>query len=294
MVRLEYGAPTDKDAIAVRFGIEKGFFRREGIELVVRVVFGGPPLAAAYDSGVVQMGEIGSPPAIAALGRGASFSIVGSGMWRKAHMYFGARPGIESWEDMKGKRIGLLTRGSCPEWFIRGMLVARGFDPDSHLVYVGLHEEYPRIAYILSEGRIDAGIMVEPNMSLAESLGAIRCWGAVYEQECFPNFQWVVQVARPDFVRDEPNLLRTILTTARYSARYAVEHIDEFIDFSARIFDIPKAVTAKAIARQVDHLNVDGQVDLAGLNEMINLQRQLGAIDRPMTAADITDLRFSS
>jgi ABC-type nitrate/sulfonate/bicarbonate transport system substrate-binding protein len=96
MVKLEYGAPTDKDAIAVRFGIEKGFFRREGIELVVRVVFGGPPLAAAYDSGVVQMGEIGSPPAIAALGRGASFSIVGSGMWRKAHMYFGARPGIES------------------------------------------------------------------------------------------------------------------------------------------------------------------------------------------------------
>jgi ABC-type nitrate/sulfonate/bicarbonate transport system substrate-binding protein len=294
MVRLEYGAPTDKDAIAVRFGIEKGFFRREGIELVVRVVFGGPPLAAAYNSGIVQMGEIGSPPAIAALGRGASFSIVGSGMWRKAHMYFGARPGIESWEGMKGKRIGLLTRGSCPEWFIRGMLVARGFDPDSHLVYVGLHEEYPRIAYILSEGRIDAGIMVEPNMSLAESLGAIRCWGAVYEQECFPNFQWVVQVARPDFVRDEPNLLRTILATARHSARYAVEHIDEFIDFSARIFDIPKAVAAKAIARQVDHLHVDGQVDLAGLNEMINLQRLLGAIDRPMTAAEITDLRFSS
>jgi len=81
-------------------------------------------------------------------------------MWRKAHMYFGARPGIESWEDMKGKRIGLLTRGSCPEWFIRGMLVARGLDPDNHLIYVGLHEEYPRIAYVLSEGRIDAGIMV--------------------------------------------------------------------------------------------------------------------------------------
>ncbi len=95
MITLEYGAPTDKDAVAVRFGIEKGFFRQEGIDLTIRVVFGGPPLAAAYDAGVVQMGEIGSPPAIAALGAGARFRIVGSGMWRKAHMYFGARPGIE-------------------------------------------------------------------------------------------------------------------------------------------------------------------------------------------------------
>lgn len=294
MVRLEYGAPTDKDAIAVRYGIEKGFFRREGIDLQIRVVFGGPPLAAAYDSGVVQVGEIGSPPAIAALGRGARFVIVGSGMWRKAHMYFGARPGIESWEDLKGKRLGLLTRGSCPEWFIRGLLVARGLDPDQHLIYVGLHEEYPRIAHVLAEGRIDAGIMVEPNMALAESLGVIRCWGAVHEQECFPDFQWVVQVARPDFARAEPSLLRTVLATARDAARHAVDHADEFIDFSARLFDLPRPVAERAMARQIGHLNVDGQIDLAGLGEMIKLQRLLGALHRSMTVAEITDLGFQS
>jgi ABC-type nitrate/sulfonate/bicarbonate transport system substrate-binding protein len=136
--------------------------------------------------------------------------------------------------------------------------------------------------------------MVEPNMSLAESLGAIRCWGAVYEQECFPNFQWVVQVARPDFIRNEPNLLSTVLATSRYAAKYSVEHVDEFVDFTTRIFDIPRAVTERAVARQIEHLHVDGEVDLAGLDEMIKLQRQLGAIDRPMTAGDITDLRFSS
>ena len=292
MIKLEYGAPTDKDAVAVRFGIEKGFFKREGIDLTVRVVFGGPPLAAAYDSGVVQMGEIGSPPAIAALGQGARFSIVGSGMWRKAHMYFGARPGIDSWEEMKGKRIGLLTRGSCPEWFIRGMLVARGLDPDNHLTFVGLHDEYPRIAYVLSEGRVDAGIMVEPNMSLAESLGAVRCWGAVYEQSCFPNFQWVVQVARPAFIDAEPNLLRAVLRISRHSARYAVEHVDEFTAFTARVFEIPAAVAANAMARQIEHLNVDGEIDMAGLGEMVTLQRKLGALHRPMDAADIVDLRF--
>src|SRR5215203_1592457 len=142
MIKVEYGAPTDKDAIVVRFGIYKGFFRREGIELSLRVIFGGPQLAAAYDAGVLNVGEIGSPPAVVAIGGGARFVIVGSGLWRKAHMYFGARPGIGSWEEMRGKRMGLLTRGSCPEWFIRGMLVSHGLDPETHLTYVPLHEEY--------------------------------------------------------------------------------------------------------------------------------------------------------
>jgi hypothetical protein len=51
-------------------------------------------------------------------------------------------------------------------------------------------------------------------------------------------------------------------------------------------------VAERAIARQIKHLHVDGEVDLAGLDEMIELQRQLGAISRPMTASEITDLRF--
>ena len=45
MYQLEYGVPTDKCAVTVRMGIEKGFFRDEGIDLRVRVVYGGPPLA---------------------------------------------------------------------------------------------------------------------------------------------------------------------------------------------------------------------------------------------------------
>ena len=78
-MELDYGVPTDKCAVTVRLGIQKGFFRDEGIDLSVRVVFGGPPLAAAYDSGQLQFGEIGSPPGVAAISRGADFKIVGSG-----------------------------------------------------------------------------------------------------------------------------------------------------------------------------------------------------------------------
>ena len=39
-------------------------------------------------------------------------------------------------------------------------------------------------------------------------------------------------------------------------------------------------------------MHLDGQLDLKGLDEMIKLQGRLGAIGRPITAAEISDLRF--
>ena len=47
---VEYGIPTDKEAIQLRLGIERGCFRDEGLDLSLKVVFGGPEIAARYDA----------------------------------------------------------------------------------------------------------------------------------------------------------------------------------------------------------------------------------------------------
>ena len=54
--KVQYGAPTDKCAFGIRLGIEKGIFEREGLDLSVKTVFGGPELAEAYDSGELEIG----------------------------------------------------------------------------------------------------------------------------------------------------------------------------------------------------------------------------------------------
>lgn len=292
MLRLDYGVPTDKTALTVRLGIDKGFFREEGIDLSVRVVYGGPQLAAAFDSGSLHFGELGSPPAIVAIARGSQFRIVGSSAWRKAHMYFGARPDIRSWEALRGKRVGLLSLGSCPEWFVRAMLVARGLDPDGHVTYVGLLDEYPRIIDVMMQGRIDAGIMVEPNMAVGEAAGAIRMWGAVYDEPTLPQFQWMVQVARPDFIEREPDLIRAALRACQRSAHYAVANVDELVDYGARLYAIPRATMERAIRRELPHLHLDGQLDMQGLEAMIQVQQSLRAISKPMKAAAIVNTEF--
>jgi hypothetical protein len=48
----------------------------------------------------------------------------------------------------------------------------------------------------------------------------------------------------------------------------------------------------RSIEREIAGLHFDGEIDMAGLQQAIGLQARLGAINEPMRAEDIVDLRF--
>ena len=144
-MKIEYGIPTDKEAIQLRLGIERGLFRELGLDLSLRVVFGGPEVAALYSAGELKVGELGSPPATTALSKGANFKIVGSSVRRRALQYFVVAPSIRDWEDLRGKTVAALSVGSCSYWFARMVLERHGLDPDSDVSLIGLGRRYPDV-----------------------------------------------------------------------------------------------------------------------------------------------------
>jgi len=289
LIPLIYGVPTDKCGITVRLGIAKGFFRDEGIDLSMRVVYGGRELADAYSSGEILFGEMGSPPCVAAIGRGANFSIVGGGVRRKAHMYVAVRDYIEGWQDLKGSRIGLLARGSCPEWFLRAMLLDRGLDPDRDVQFIGLHEDYARVVDVMEEGKVDAALAVEPAISEGEERGVLRVLAAIYEETSVPQIQWVVRVANRTFVAASRPLLEAALRACVRAAKYASGHVEEWIDFTAGNYGVSKDVAARAVRRDLPHLHFSGELDFQGLQNVLDLQLRLGAIDRPLALKHVLD-----
>lgn len=292
LVPLTYGAPTDKCGITVRLGLAKGFFRDEGIDLTMRVIYGGPELAAAYSSGEIPFGEMGSPPCVAAIGRGGNFAIVGGGVRRKAHMYVGLRNGIDGWQGLRGKRIGLLSRGSCPEWFVRTMLLERGFDPDRDVEFVGLHADYARVVDVLEEGRIDAALAVEPAMSIGEERGVLKVLEAVYADKAVPPIQWIVRVANHDFARANRELIEAALRACVRSSEYASENVDEWIDFAAKHYEISPATARKAIERDLPHLHFAGELDMNGLQNVLDLQLRLKALSKPLRLDEVLNRDF--
>ena len=289
--KVEYGRPTDKCAISVELGIQKGLFEDEGLDLSVRTVFGGPQIATAYDSGDLEIGEMGSPPAINAIAEGKSFKVVGSGVRRKANMFFAVRKGIKSYEELKGKRIGMLGLGSCPDWIMRKILLREGVDPEL-VEFVPLLSEYPKVVDIVAEGRIDACIAIEPNISIGENRGILDYWVPAFDDPYLPKYQWIVHIARIDLIESNPDLVVRVLRGCRRAAHYAADHIDEWVDIAAELYGTNENVMRSAIDRELPHFHLDGRIDMEGMQKSVDLQFELGGIPTEMNADDFLDLRF--
>jgi NitT/TauT family transport system substrate-binding protein len=277
-IKLDYGVPTNRSGLNVRFGISKGFFADEGIDLAVRVIFGGPEIAAAYDIGELKIGELGTPPGITAIGNGKRFKIVGSGLQRGAALFLIVRPQIAEWTDLKGKPLAALSIGSCSYWYLKELLSQHGIDPEKDVTIRGLGNDYARQLELFERDEIVALLTAEPNASLGEARGLARTWGDVLSLGDVPALQWVIQVANNDFLATQPDLVRAVLRAARRSSLYLDAHRDEWAEFAAKHYDIPVDVATRAIERELPFISFDGQLDLDGLRNAIALQHQLGAI----------------
>ena len=291
-IKLEYGIPTDKESPLLRLGIERGFFRDEGFDLQLKTIFGGPEIARAYDSGALKIGEIGSPPAITAIARGSRFMIVASNAKRRAVQYFVAAPAIRDWRDLSGKSAAALSIGSCSYWFMREVLQSHDLDPDADVNIVGLGPRYPQVVDLFRSGELSGAVLSEPNVSIGEEAGAFRVMQALTDKAYCPDMQWGLVVAGPDTIAREPELIRAVLRASRKSYRYAAAHPDEWVAFGAQHFGITRETMQRSIDREIAGLHFDGEVDMPGLQQAIDLQVRLGAIDRPLRAEDIVDLRF--
>jgi ABC-type nitrate/sulfonate/bicarbonate transport system substrate-binding protein len=277
-VKLDYGVPTNRSGLNVRFGVDKGFFAEEGIDLTVRVVYGGPEISAAYDSGELKIGELGSPPGITAIGNGKRFKIVGSGLQRGIGLFFLARPEIKDWNELKGKTLGALSIGSCSYWYLVELLKQHGIDPARDVSIRGLGDDYPRQIELFERGEIASLLSPEPNAALGEARHVLRSWGDVLSLGDVPRLQWIIQVANLDFLRAEPGLVRKVLRAAQRASRYLGEHREEFVAYTASFYGLPEDVAAIAVRRELPFLHFDGQLDLEGLRRAIELQHHLGAI----------------
>ncbi len=289
---VEYGVPTDRCGLQLRLGVEKGFFRDEGLDLTLRIVFGGPEIAAEYDSGRLPIGELGTPPGLTAIGKGARFKIVGSSVRRGAVQYFVVHPRLSDWSELAGANIGVLSHGSCSDWYTREVLRHHDLDPQTDVTIHGLGPRYPQVLKLLSDHELDGAMISEPNVTVGEEAGLFNVWLGMNRLDFVPRMQWSIVVANNDVLARDPELIAAVLRGCRRSYHYAAQNREEWADFGARYCGISRQTMLKSIEREFDDLHFDCALDLEGLDSAIALQRKLGAVSAPLRLADIVDSRF--
>ncbi len=260
--------------------LQQGFFADEGIDLSIRVVPGGDELAAAMGRGEISLGRMGTPPFLQAIDKEVFDGVIvaSSVIGNLDHFFLVVSPDIHDLKELRGKTVGVLSKGSCDGHLMKLELARAGLDPERDVEYRELFSEYESVDGLAS-GELSAQLMVEPLVSLGEGLGVLRMVEPVSVAR--PRFQWGLLVARRDFCEQQPDLLKRCLVAYLRGAQYCTAHPEETRALVAPT--LPQLTTRMldtALQRTLPVWNTHGQVDRAGLEIAAETMLEIGSIRR--------------
>jgi ABC-type nitrate/sulfonate/bicarbonate transport system substrate-binding protein len=157
--------------IPVWVGIEKGFFENHGFDVSWRFIGKSMDRLNAISSGDAQFASLGQVAMLSAMAQGNNrFYWVGNQDIAPGFEGLVAQPGITSFEELKGKKVGL-PFGSSVDLTARMLLKDHGLDPNKDVQLVNL--EVGDVPAVFRAGNVDAAIIWEPGFSqLREVEGA--------------------------------------------------------------------------------------------------------------------------
>ena len=148
---------------------EKGLFRKHGVD--VEVIFiggGGARVVSSLLAGDINFSVGGGEGSIRSQMRGAE-TVIASSTLTKGLQRILAKPEIKTYQDLKGRKVGITQFGSAAHLVLVLMLKKWNMRPDQvQILQVG---SSPALLASLDKGGIDAAVLTLPTFFLAEDKG---------------------------------------------------------------------------------------------------------------------------
>jgi ABC-type nitrate/sulfonate/bicarbonate transport system substrate-binding protein len=172
--------------IPVWAGIERGIFEKQGFQVEWRFIGKSMDRLNAISSGEAQFASLGEIAMLSAMAQGNSrFYWVGNQDIAPGFEGLVARPGIDSYEALRGKRIGL-PFGSSVELTARMLLRQHGLDPDRDVRLVNL--EVGDVPAVFRAGNVDGALIWEPGFSQLKAVEGAVVLGMDTDTEVYRRF----------------------------------------------------------------------------------------------------------
>lgn len=266
------------------YGIERGFYRAEGIDLLyvsIRADLGIKAMLAGEIDYIYSAGT-----ALRAAVRGVPVKALSFDFYKVFHSLM-ARPEIKSALDLKGKKVAVSSFGATADLSARVSLRALGLDPVKDVSILALGPDAIRYA-ALQSGAVQASIMPLPwNVRMKkEGYRELFYAGKVFHQPL------TGLMTTGDKIEKNPDLVRRTLRAFVRSSRAVREDKKDFLAFVEKKLAIAPDVAAEAYEYLVDAMTQEGFVDDALLQAMLDDERKLAGVSKPIGASEIVDYRF--
>lgn len=290
MLKLTSSAP-------LFIGIEKGFFKEEGIEIDPQWFEAAHPIAVATASNKVDVGATGITASLFNMvASGQALTIVADkGREQKGYSssailvtteLYGK--GVTKISDLKGKRIGITQTGSTYHYMIGRLLESQGLTlKDVELVPL---TKLSALMAALQSKQVDGVILNEPNISRVVSDG----YGKVIAQVGdVMDYQTSGLFFSPNLMKDKDLAVRFMKGYIKSSRYYydavltkpAGKNYDEVIKIIAKYTGAPES----DIKTGLPYMDRDGKLLASDIDTQINWYKTQGMIEKPITGKQVTD-----
>lgn len=263
---------------------EQGLWEKQGLEVETPVFTNGPLQIQALGTNDLDFGYIG-PGAMWLPASGQAEIVAINGLGNADRVI--AQPGIDSIEDLKGKKVAV-PEGTSGDMILTMALKSAGLTIDD-VEKVAM--DPATVVSAFSSKQVDAAGIWYPLIGTIEQqvpdLEILAENEDFAEEVSFPN----AFVVSPAFAEEHPEATEAVLAVLREAMDYRVEHLDETVELTAAMLKAdPKGFAADAAnakylsASELDELTEDGTVAswLTGLNEYFVAA---GKLDEPTDAS---------
>lgn len=283
-------------------GIEKGFFKQQGVDLEIQWFDAAQPIAVATASNKVDVGATGITAGLYNMvaggqnlaivadkgqeheGYSSSAVLVRTDLWEQ---------GVQKIEDLKGKKVGITQTGSTYHYMIGRLLEEKGLSlSDVSLTplksMTGLMES-------LKGGQVDAIILNEPNITKVIKAGYGKLVTQVGD---VIDYQTSAIFFSPNFMNDKDagvRFLKGYIQAVRYYYDAALvqkdgkivpgDNLDEVVSIIAKYTGAPET----DIKNGLPYMDRDGKLLASDIQTQIDWYLSHQMIDKAVPASQIVN-----
>ena len=286
-------------------GMEKGFFKEQGIDINPEWFDAAHPIAVATASNKVQVGATGITASLFNMvAGGQNLSIVADkGREQKGFSSSAVLMRTDLWEagakkieDLKGKRVGITQTGSTFHYMLGRLLETKGLKlTDVEIVPLG---KLSALMAALQGKQVDAVILNEPNITKMEKAG----YGKVVVQVGDAiEYQTSAIFFAPEFMKDKDAAVRFLAAYIK-STRYYFDAVLKQKDGKPALganYEEVVGIIAKFTGAPVEdvklglpYMDRDGKLLAADIQTQIDWYFSHKMIEKQVSASQVMDLKL--
>jgi NitT/TauT family transport system substrate-binding protein len=262
------------DFVPLDVGIQKGFFKKHGLDVEGTSFAGSAKLQQALAADAIDIG-LGSGPELAFVAKGNSDLGIAAFAGPMGLLLI-ARPdaGINSPSDLKGKKIGVSTVGGLTDWAVHQASRHQGWGPDG-IVVTPLGTDEAQVAALRTKDLDGMCIDVAGAYKL-EKEGAAKI--VLRFSTVAPDFINHITYATNKMIAEHPDQLRAFNAGWFETIAWMRKNKDETVQIAAPVMHQTPEITSRAYDEIMPSFSDTGKFDPKALKVLAQSFVQMGQL----------------